>query len=360
MTDNLTFPVFKTKSSAGSPTFNLSDPVDVQRYFQFKAGDEIAHLKKYLEEGNTFIAYLMGKKSAGKGTYSKIFIDLFGADKVAHISVGDLVRQADEEMADPIRKAALVDYLKKNYRGFHSLDEILKAQEERGTGKPLLPTEYILAILRREIGKVGKKALFIDGLPRSLDQVSYSLFFRQLIDYRDDPDFFVLLSVPESIIDARFKNRRVCPICQTPRSIKLFVTREVGFDAEKGEYYLVCDNPACQKAKMVAKEGDELGIEPIRDRLNADWELIKQAFSLYGVPKVLLRNSVPVFQAQEMVDDYELTPEYVLEFDPKLKKVKVTEKSWVIKDDEGIDSYSLMAQPVAVSMIKQIVEVLEI
>ena len=357
------FPVFKTRipgpGRAGKDRkFDLSDPKEVEKYFQYKAGPEIAKIKKYLED-NTFVAYLLGKKSAGKGTYSKIFTHIFGADKVAHISVGDIVRTVDEEMSDPVKKAALIDYLKKNYRGFHSLEEIIKSQEDRGTGKPLLPTEYILALLKREIDKAGHKTLFIDGLPRTLDQVSYSLFFRELIGYRDDQDMFILFQVPEAVIDERIKNRVICPKCHTPRSLKFLVTKEAGFDEKENKFYLKCDNPGCNGERMVTKEGDELGIEPIRERLTNDGKLIEQAFSLYGVPKVLLRNSLPVTEAKEAVDDYELTPEFVLEHVGG-GEVKVSQRPWVVKDDEGTPSYSLMPQPVAVSMIKQIVEVLDL
>ncbi|PIQ69691.1 hypothetical protein COS55_02295 [Candidatus Shapirobacteria bacterium CG03_land_8_20_14_0_80_40_19] len=351
------FPVFRTKIPGKDKVFDLSDPKQAEGYFQYKAGNEIAKLKKYFEE-NTFIAYLMGKKNAGKGTYTKQFTSLFGTDKVAHISVGDVVRGVDEEMADPSKKEALIDYLKKNYRGFFSLEEIIKSQEDRGTGKPLLPTEYILALLKREIEKSGHKTLFIDGLPRTLDQVSYSLFFRELIGYRDDPDMFVLIQIAESIIDERLKYRVVCPKCHTPRNYKLLVTSRIGYDKEQKKFYLKCDNPGCGGERMVTKEGDELGIETIRDRLVSDGELIDQAFSLYGVPKILLRNDVPVAEAKEKVDGYELTPEFVLSLENE--KVAVSTKSWIVKNDEGIDSYSLMPQAVVVSMIKQIVEALEL
>ena len=108
---------------------------------------------------------------------------------------------------------------------------------------------------------------------------------------------------------------------------------------------------------MLAKEGDELGIEPIKARLEKDAELIEQAFSLYGIPKVLLRNSVPVKDAKEFVDDYEITPEYYYEWDKDKKKVLVKEKPWVVLDDEGVESVSLLAQPVVVSLIKQIAKV---
>jgi len=349
------FPVFKTKIAGKTQKFNLNKPDEVKKYYEYKAGKEIAKIKEFLNH-NTFVAYLLGKKNAGKGTYTKQFISIFGTDKVAHISVGDVVRAVDEEMADPEKKKELVEFLKKNYRGYHSLDAIIKSQEERGTGKPLLPTEYILALLKREINKVGKKALFIDGLPRSLDQVSYSLFFRELIGYRDDPDMFVLIQIPEKVIDERLKYRVVCPKCHTPRNLKLLVTSKAGYDKEQGKFYLLCDNPECNSARMVTKEGDELGIETIRDRLVADGQLIEQAFSLYGIPKVLLRNDVPVSEAEKMVDEYELTPEFVLEY--KNDQVLVSEKPWVVENDEGTLSHSLMPQAVTLSMIKQIADVL--
>ncbi len=351
------FPVFKTKIPGKDKKFNLNDPKEVTEYYEYKAGSEIAKIKEFLKH-NTFVAYLLGKKNAGKGTYSKQFTGIFGADKVGHISVGDVVRAVDLEMADPKKKTELVKYLKKNYRGYHSLEAILKSQEERGTGKPLLPTEYILALLKREIDKVGKKALFIDGLPRTLDQVSYSLFFRELIGYRDDPDMFILIQIPEAVIDERLKYRVVCPKCHTPRNLKLLITSRIGYDQKQGQPYLLCDNPECEGARMVTKEGDELGIETIRERLVSDGQLIDQAFSLYGVPKVLLRNDVPVSQAKTMVDEYELTPEFILE--PKNGQVKVSQKPWVVKDDQGVDSHSLMPQAVTLSMIKQIAEVLDL
>ncbi len=105
---------------------------------------------------------------------------------------------------------------------------------------------------------------------------------------------------------------------------------------------------------MVFKEGDELGIEPIRKRLETDEVLIKQALSLYGIPKVLLRNSIPIEEAKEFVDDYEITPEYVFEFDEKTEEVKMKERPWVVKDNDGVPSYSLLPPPVVVSLIKQL------
>ena len=105
---------------------------------------------------------------------------------------------------------------------------------------------------------------------------------------------------------------------------------------KRKEFYLVCDNPSCQGARMVSKEGDEFGIEPIKERLELDGKLINQAISLYGIPKVFLRNSIPVNVAKDYVDDYEITPEYEYQWDEKNKKVKIIEKPWVIPDDERL------------------------
>jgi hypothetical protein len=109
---------------------------------------------------------------------------------------------------------------------------------------------------------------------------------------------------------------------------------------------------------MVAKEGDKEGIKPISERLAKDEKLMKQADSLYGIPKIFLRNSIPKKLAKKYVDDYEITPEYHFKWDEKTKKVKIEEKPWLVKDDEGVQSVSLLAQPVAVSLIKQMAKVL--
>jgi adenylate kinase family enzyme len=249
-----------------------------------------------------------------------------------------------------------MEYLEKNYRGYIPIKDALDALNNRDT-KSLLPTELVLMLVKREIDKMPKKTLFIDGFPRELDQVSYSLFFRDLIDYREDPDIFIAISIPEAVIDERMRYRRVCPKCQTPRNLKLFTTKKAGYDKEKKEFYLKCDNRECNQARMIAKEGDNLGIEAIKERLELDDRLIERIFSLHGIPKILLRNSLPVKESKELVDDYEITPEYVYELE-RSGKVKVKEKSWVIKDDDGQDAYSLLAPPVTVSLIKQLASIL--
>jgi len=111
---------------------------------------------------------------------------------------------------------------------------------------------------------------------------------------------------------------------------------------------------------MISKEGDELGIKPIKERLEKDEKLMEQALSLYGVPKIFLRNAIPQKIAKQYVDDYEITPEYVFQWDKKNRKVKIKEKPWVILNDKGEKSVSLLAPPVVVSMIKQLVKFLSL
>ena len=59
-----------------------------------------------------------------------------------------------------------------------------------------------------------------------------------------------------------------------------------------------------------------------------------------------------------IVDDYEITPKYVFNHDEKTGKVTISEEPWIVKDDEGFDSYSLLAPPVVVGLIKQLVKAL--
>jgi len=79
---------------------------------------------------------------------------------------------------------------------------------------------------------------------------------------------------------------------------------------------------------------------------------------LNGVPKVFLRNSVPVKLAEDSVDDYEITPAYSFKLNEELQKVEIIESPWTVNDDDGELSYSLLAPAVAVSMIKQVAKVL--
>ncbi len=350
------FPIIKTKTRGVKKKFDLNTPEGRREYFNQKAGKEIALLKNYFKK-NSFIAYFLGKKNSGKGTYIKMMVEVFGKDKIGHISVGDIIRAAHKDILDKNRKKELIEYLKNNYRGYISLEEAIDSLVSRKTNA-LIPTEFTLVLIKREIEKIPGKTLFVDGFPRELDQISYSLFFRDLINFRSDLDIFVAINAPESVIEARMQGRVVCPVCQVPRGLKFLPTKEVGYDEEKKEFYCICDNPDCKGARMIGKEGDNLGLKPFRKRLDTDGQLIDRVFDLHGVLKVFLRNSVPVNLAKKYVDDYELTPEFSYQWNEKDKKVKRSEKPWIIRDDNGKKIHSLMASAVVLGLIKQLTRIL--
>jgi len=354
----INFPVFKTKVEGVAEKFNLNDPAGRRRYFDAKMGPEINKISDFLSK-NSFVGFLLGKKNSGKGTYSKLFMEAVQNNNIGHVSIGDIVRDVHAGLSDKAKKQQLVDFMKKNYRGFHSVEEIADLIEGRSQQK-LMSSELIIALIKFEISKREKKAIFIDGFPRALDQISYSIFLKELIGYRDDQDFLAFIDVPEAVIDERIKYRRICPKCQTPRNLRLLATKDVGYDEANKEFYLICDNPACEPTRMVAKQGDELGIEPIRERLELDDMVFRQLLNLSGVPKVYLRNSVPVSEAAQYVDDYEITPGYYYEFDPQAKKVKVIEKPWTIVDENGVECYSLLPAAVELALLKQVAQVLNL
>ena len=221
------FPIFKTRTRGLNKKFNLNNPKERKEYFHLKAGREIKKIRNYFKKGNTFIAYLLGKKNSGKGTYSKMFAEIVAPDRIEHFSIGDMIRETDKELKDRKKRNDLIKLLKNNYRGWRSLKELIYLLETRSTAAPLLPTELILILAKREIEKRKKKTIFIDGFPRDLDQISFTLFFRDLIGYRYDPDIFVLIDVPEKVIDERIKYRRVCSKCQTSRNFKLLPTSKI-------------------------------------------------------------------------------------------------------------------------------------
>lgn len=260
---NLEFPITGTKTRGVIKKFDINNPAERKKYFEAKVGDEIKHINKYLKN-NTFVAFFLGKKNSGKGTYSKTVIEIFGEDKIEHVSVGDVVRDMSQKWDKKFEKTDEYKYIKGLYRGYISFEEAV----DRFLGRSiegLLPTEFILALLKHKISHLEGKSIFIDGLPRDMDQISYSLYFRDLINYRDDPDFFILIDIAEKIIEERIKTRVICPNCNMSRSTKLLLTSDIEYYDNEKKYYLICDNPDCKgKHRMVPKEGDGLGIGPVR------------------------------------------------------------------------------------------------
>ena len=151
---DLDLPLFKTKSDTYKK-FDLTDVNSRREYFEYKAGPEIAKLRDYMQT-NSFIAYLMGKKSSGKGTYAKMLAEVIDKDKIAHFSIGDMIRSFDETMRDENKKKELTEFLKQNYRGYLPLEKIIEALETRST-KVLLPSELIFGLPLARVERVPRQ-----------------------------------------------------------------------------------------------------------------------------------------------------------------------------------------------------------
>lgn len=339
----------KNKVDSGK-VFDLDSFAGRHEYYEEKVGGEIEYLRDYFRT-QTFLGYWLAPKQSGKGTYMNGLKEIFGADIFTHISVGDLVRNAHKEYEENGKASSVYKHALKAYRGDLEIDEAFDALVGRTT-KALVPTELVMCFLRLAIEKAGKKSLFIDGFPRNLDQVSYALYFRELINYRDDPDLFILINAPIAVLDERMKQRRTCLTCGNSRNMVLLPTKENGYDPIKKEFYQVCDLPGCKGGRMVVKEGDELGMEPIKDRVMADIEVMKRARKLYGIPKIEIYNSLEADKALDYVDDYELTTACDYTLDDK-GKVVVSKSSWEVND--GADKYySLLPPGVVVQLVKQL------
>lgn len=354
---NMHYPLVNTKRNGTHGTFNLNDPKERQEYFQAKAKKEINDIKKYLKS-NTFVSFLLSKKSAGKGTYAQMLLDIFGNDKITHLSIGDLVRQIHQEIHEDItKKEDLISYLEKNYRGFMPVKEALDAFINK-TQQKHIPTEFILAILKRKIEKLQNKAILIDGFPRNADQISYSLYFREIMNLRPDPDFFIFLDIPTEAVDIRMKSRRICPKCQTSRNQKFLITKEIV--EENGNYYMLCDNKSCsgyKKTKLTTKEGDQAGAKSIETRLQSEGTLIEQANNLQGIDKIALKAFIPTDIAKDNVEECELTT--IHNFTTKEGgKIEIKSKPWILSDDDGTKVHSLHAAAAVLCLIYSIHDLL--
>ena len=150
---DLDFPLFKTKSDVYKK-FDMTDVKERQEYFEYKAGEEIKKLREYLKE-NTFVAYFLGKKSSGKGTYAKMLAEVVDKEKIAHFSIGDMVRSFDEIVQDPVKKKEFADFLQKNYRGYLTLTGKLHTKYSWKFNRIMQYQQYNIYFLRMRKFKKG-------------------------------------------------------------------------------------------------------------------------------------------------------------------------------------------------------------
>lgn len=337
-------------------SYNFTDKDDRAKYFQSKIGLEIEKLKKFMKN-NTFIGYLIAPKNAGKGTYLSILKELLGEESFSHISVGDIVRRTHEEYEKECKNSKVYEYIVKNYRGLYTPNELFDSLVNRTTAKLIL-TEIIIMLIKREIDLIPRKTIFIDGFPRQASQIESTLFMRDILNYRNDPDLFVFINLPMQLIDERIKGRRTCPSCKFPYNMPLLPSSDVRFDKEKHEFYYVCDKPYCSNhQRAISKEGDELGIKNIEERIVNDLKLMEIMRKVYGVPKIELYNSLEIEKAFEYCDEYEYTKSYRYEINDD--KINIIESNFEIVD-HGKRYLSLKAESVIPQFIKQLVDVFKL
>lgn len=135
---------------------------------------------------------LLGAPGAGKGTQAQYLVK---DQKLAHISTGDLLREAVAEGTD----------LGKEAKRFMDAGQ-------------LVPDEVVIGLVKERLQKPDVEAGFIlDGFPETPRKPSPStLSWRNLVIYRRRP----LVDVPADVIIERLSGRRVCPKCGYTGSVK--------------------------------------------------------------------------------------------------------------------------------------------
>lgn len=324
---------------------------DLESFFTKRVGGKLEKLRHYFS-ANNLVIFFLAKKQAGKGTYAKILGDLTGG-KTVHLSIGDLVREADKEARNPEGKRKLIADLKKYYQGKGKIEEIVEVFINQAESAGLLPTEAVMALIERAIKRDQDKSIIIDGFPRSKEQVALAMQMQQDFEKKGLPSVFIEINCPEEVLIRRYVDRRVCPVCQTPRNIKLLLTKEVEYDEKNGEFHLVCDRPECKRARMVMKQGDKDGIDRVRERQREVQEMIDHIKVKAPHLHIAVHNTVPLEEAHkhEMTD---FTEEAELIWDPEKKEVVRKFKPMIATDDEGRKAYSRWPEPVVVDMIDRL------
>lgn len=339
------------KYSKPSRSYNLTSVDEQNLYIENEAKEELEFLRKYFTK-NTIVNYLLAPKLAGKGTYINTLIKFMPKDRWVVISVGDLFRYAEEEIKIYGDRCELYTYAEKNHRGMQNPEQIIDSIKNRSLSG-VSSSETAMLLIRREALKHKGKSIFLDGFPRNAEQVELSLLVRELIDMRNDPDVFTLINIPLGVIEERLKSRRTCPVCRSSRNIKL-LPAEVYFDDNKKDFEMYCDGPDCRGKNilMLPKEGDEKGIELIKDRLIDDYNLMNKVRTLYGIDIIELFNSIPEEDKDLFSTDFELTKSYNYTVSNNTD-IKYIEEDFSVTDN-GVKYYSYLAYPVVVQYIKEL------
>ena len=131
---------------------------------------------------------LLGAPGAGKGTQAKLIGDKY---KVAHISMGDLLREA-----------------------VRAETELGSAAKEHMTTGKLVPNEIVMALLKERLNSTGvQNGYILDGFPRNVDQA-------KLLVEVDEQDLVLNIEVDFAVLLKRLTGRRSCGQCGAVFHIK--------------------------------------------------------------------------------------------------------------------------------------------
>ncbi|MBN2141925.1 nucleoside monophosphate kinase [Candidatus Woesearchaeota archaeon] len=181
--------------------------------------------------------YLMiGAPGSGKGTQAKKLAAVMG---LPHIATGELFRDLDPNV--PVNKKIL-DWIS---QGNLATDDQVNALVKIRFAKPDVQNGY-----------------FLDGYPRNVSQAEYFKNISQVSD-------IIYIEVPDSEIEKRIVNRRVCKSCKAEYHL-LFIPPKVAGQCDKcnGELYQrKDDNPEAVKKRLIDFHGLTEPVIPFYEKL---------------------------------------------------------------------------------------------
>jgi len=156
----------------------------------------------------------LGGPGSGKGTQAKKLVEKFG---FAHISTGDLLRQAMKEGTE--------------------LGKTAKKYVDAGD---LVPDDVILGMIREKLNEIDGGFIF-DGFPRTLEQARGLEGI--LSELNMDIDKVVNLKVNDDLIVERLGARRMCKTCGFEYNLKTRPPKKEGIcDLDGGKLYQRSDD----------------------------------------------------------------------------------------------------------------------
>ena len=192
---------------------------------------------------------MLGPPGAGKGTQGVVLSKHY---KIAHISTGDILREAVKN-GTTLGKKALV-YMNKG---------------------ELVPDEVVTGIVVERLGREdAKKGYILDGFPRTLKQALD--LDKEIKKLSSGIDMVLYFEIPDSIAIERLTGRRVCKACGANYHVKNIPPRKEG----------VCDKCG---APLFQRPDDT--IETVKNRLKVYGEQTRPLIEYYTKQGILKKVS---------------------------------------------------------------------